>query len=474
MDVGSVPSGSPSDGIDRERLRGVQAMVILPTLNEEEGLARTLERLPLVAFTRSGEKIGILVVDGGSTDGTLAVARAWDIPVLRQKGRGKGGAMVEAISWVHALGIPYVIVLDADATYPPDRILPALALLRGGTDLVIGVRRPVWGAPTDYKDLVHRVGNLALSSLATLLSRRPILDLCSGFWAVSTERFMALGLEGSQFAIEAELVLKSIRQSSRIDQIPVDYSERVGHAKLRALRDGSRIFLTVLREARPAPVRIPGRSVSPPAVWAPQTAAAHGASPPLPPATSLQLSAPRTLRPLVMLDSPHTSPSLVLRSGGLPVPVAGPSTPASRRYPGYPLGQGSERATGPAPTLGTGDPGPSPTPPSFRPLVLELFTDSNEGEERSAEAQWSRSGGLRRPALPLRLRSPSLLVLTSRLNFQPHRREQALLAANGFRMVEMGAEAGASAISATEATPEYDALPVRASAVQGSSTRNEP
>src|SRR5579859_4822545 len=258
-----VTPPSSGDGIDIAPFRGAHAVVVLPTLNEEEGLARTLSDLPIARFDDRGQKVRVLVVDGGSTDGTLEVARAAGVPVLKQSSRGKGGAMLEAVAWVHRLGIPFVVALDADARYPPDRILPALDLLRGGTDLVIGVRRPVWGPPSDFKDLIHRVGNVALSYTASFLSRRSILDLCSGFWGVSTERFMQLGLTHSSFAIEAELVLKSVRRGYTVHQIPVDYRERVGQPKLRAVRDGSQILRTVLRHARSARSSLPGRYPAP-------------------------------------------------------------------------------------------------------------------------------------------------------------------------------------------------------------------
>ncbi len=137
-------------------------------------------------FDEPSHQIRLLIVDGGSTDGTLDVARQAGVPVLTQVSRGKGGAMLEAVTQVRRLGVPYVVALDADATYPPDRILPALDLLQGGVDLVIGVRHPVWGAPHDLKDLIHRVGNVGLSFTASFLTRQSILDLCSGFWRVST------------------------------------------------------------------------------------------------------------------------------------------------------------------------------------------------------------------------------------------------------------------------------------------------
>ena len=338
MTSSSTPLPTLVDEADLAKFRNALAVVILPTLNEEQGLSQTLGGLPFARFDEPSYKVQTLVIDGGSTDGTLQVAKDWDIPVLRQVSRGKGGAMLEAVAWVHRMGIPFVVVLDADATYPPDRILPALDLLRGGTDLVMGVRRPVWGPPTEFKDLVHRVGNLIMSCAASLLTHRPILDLCSGFWGVSTRRFMELDLDDSSFAIEAELVLKSIRRGLSIHQIHVEYHERVGQAKLRALRDGSQIFRTILRQARTD--RRPAEKSRAPARWA------------------------RDLPP------------------------------------------------------------------------IELPSHATELGSRPATSLWSRSGGWKTSALPLRGQFPSLLVLTSRLNFHPEHQELTLLSANGFHAVE--------------------------------------
>src|SRR5580658_559202 len=118
-------------------LTGVQAVVVLPTLNEEHGLERTLSQIPFDRFQDPSYRIQAFVIDGGSTDGTVAVAQRWGVPVFRQTGRGKGAAVVEALHWARAQGVLHAVLLDADATYPPQAILPALNLLRAGSGLVL-------------------------------------------------------------------------------------------------------------------------------------------------------------------------------------------------------------------------------------------------------------------------------------------------------------------------------------------------
>jgi hypothetical protein len=385
------------------------------------------------------ERIQTLIVDGGSTDGTLDVARAWDIPVMRQKGRGKGGAVVEAIAFVAQQGVPYVVVLDADATYPPDRILPTLQLLKGGTDLVIGVRRPVWGPPSDLKDLVHRAGNIVFSYTSSLLARRSILDVCSGFWGVSTARFTELGLDDSGFAIEAELVLKSVRRGLSIHQIPVEYYERVGQAKLHALRDGGKILATILRNGRrgPAPVA---------PAWAPapigrdllsiglslglSDAMLECATPGAPAADrivdSLRRAPPETQLRIEVLESDSVEPRRPSHEPPDRVPAehrAQRSVPFSSPQEDRP-GNGW---AGPTTLLIHTDQGR---------FTIELPADTPPALSPGFDAAHVESGRSRGPDGPPQVYSSSFRILTSRLNFHRTYQQATLLAANGFQVRE--------------------------------------
>ncbi|MCI4351656.1 MAG: glycosyltransferase family 2 protein [Thermoplasmata archaeon] len=230
--------------------RGVNTAIVLPTLNEADGVARTLSSLPLDELARSGHRAMPFVIDGGSTDGTVEIVRNLGIPLRAQGTRGKGAAIREALAWLRSEGIRYAIVLDADCTYPGEAIGPALALLASGSDLVIGIRRPLVTPLAGARDAVHRVGNAALNYLAARVSGEPILDLCSGFWGIDLHSSLDRDLVATGFDIEAELFLSAYRTGRTVTQIPIQYRKRVGEAKLRTFRDGARIFLTVLRCGR--------------------------------------------------------------------------------------------------------------------------------------------------------------------------------------------------------------------------------
>jgi Glycosyl transferase family 2 len=426
-------------GIDLTKFRGAFAAVILPTLNEEKGLERTISEFPLDTFNGVGHRIVPVIIDGGSTDGTLEVARKWGIPVLTQTSRGKGGAMLEAIRWVHQQGIPFAVVLDADATYPPDRILPTLDLLRRGTDLVIGVRRPVWGPPTDVTDLVHRVGNLVMSYTSSVLSHRPILDLCSGFWGVSTERFMELGLGDTTFAIEAELVLKSVRHGFSVQQIPVKYRERLGVAKLHAVRDGGQIMLTIFQYARRARTG-PGTKTRA-APWSRDLLSiglALGGPPAVVECAPSDAAQGADLARFLLRNLPETRVKVGDSQAVHPAHAETTVSVAPDRTALRPLEQSPLVVSLPSggPQVGH----PRSVTVSIgnrsRPLTIELPSgpaDPLAGSD--PKGAWSRAGGRMGPSPTRRESFPSLRVVTSRLNFELEHQQETMLAANGFHAV---------------------------------------
>jgi hypothetical protein len=285
LSVGAGRNGLPEVGEERGRAVGApfrfgaadapvralsrayrtRRLIILPTLNEEEGLLRTLEELGSIPFGSREKRPVVLVVDGRSTDRTPQVARRFGAEVITQTGRGKGNAMRDGFRWARGHGFASVAVLDADGTYPCDALPALFTLLDLDWDVVIGVRRPQKSRPGSLRDFVHRFGNGVLNYCAAQFSRSPLLDVCSGFWGFRTSLVDELEPESDGFEIEAELFVKAFRLRLRVAQFPIEYRDRVGEAKLHAVRDGATILLAILRHAlRPDALRPRPPKVVPP------------------------------------------------------------------------------------------------------------------------------------------------------------------------------------------------------------------
>ncbi|MGD0588040.1 MAG: glycosyltransferase family 2 protein [Thermoplasmata archaeon] len=229
------------------QLRSTPLVILLPTLNEVEGVRATIGDLPLPELRSLGFDPMVLVIDGHSTDETRSVASALGATVIVQNGKGKGTAVRQGMGWAVLHSVPYVIVMDADFTYTGAVLTEFVTLLDAGTELVIGVRRPDRHVKSELRGLVHRLGNGSLNFLAGYLTKGPILDVCSGLWGIRTSVLQRMPLESEGFDIEAETFVRAFRMGLSVSQVPVDYRERVGVAKLHAFRDGSRIFLSILR-----------------------------------------------------------------------------------------------------------------------------------------------------------------------------------------------------------------------------------
>ena len=185
-------------------------------MNEAEALPLVVKELRDVGYNN------ILVVDGGSNDGTVERARALGLKVVRQHGRGKGMALRTALMYVDT---PYIAVLDADYTYPPAELDKLVPLLRY-YDLVLGARRGPMPA-------VYRVGNKAIGWLIRLIFGTDVSDPLTGMYVAKTDVLREAALEAKGFELEVDILAKAIAMGARIAEVPVAYRRRVGKKKLR-------------------------------------------------------------------------------------------------------------------------------------------------------------------------------------------------------------------------------------------------
>jgi glycosyltransferase involved in cell wall biosynthesis len=209
--------------------------ILVPAKDEGSAIGATLRALPLRTLRLLGLRVEVLVLDGGSTDDTADIARAFGARVVPDGGRGKGLAL--RLVRPH-LKHGHVVMVDADGTYAADALPRLIApILYGDADVVMGRRVPQAGSMS----ALHRVGNVMLSVEAATLYASRCADLCTGLWAFRAGVFHQLPLQSSGFELEAEIFALSRRLGFRVADVPVDYLPRTGESKLSALRDGWRI-----------------------------------------------------------------------------------------------------------------------------------------------------------------------------------------------------------------------------------------
>ena len=214
--------------------------VIIPTLNEAKNLPWVLERIPPYVDE-------IVIIDGHSTDDTVAVAQALrpDVVVVEEHRRGKGVAL--RTGFAAATG-DIVVMLDADGSMDPAEFTRYIALLGTGYDFVKGSRFMAGGASTDITGL-RRLGNAGLKTMVNLLFGARFSDLCYGYCAFRRKHLDALALTADGFEIETQLILHALSAGLRISEVPTLESPRLhGHSNLRTFRDGMRVLRTLLRE----------------------------------------------------------------------------------------------------------------------------------------------------------------------------------------------------------------------------------
>ena len=183
---------------------------------------------------------------GTVPDGTPDIARAAGATVRTQTGKGKGNAIIEAVSIIDK---PFVLMLDGDGTYSPEDADKMLDPLARGFDHVIGNRlvNPDAGALTR----LNLLGNQILNLMFKIAHGRDLRDILSGYRAFTLHSIRQMTLRETGFEIETEMAVEALRIGQRIAIVPVRYLARPGTVtKLSPFQDGVKIFSTIYRLAK--------------------------------------------------------------------------------------------------------------------------------------------------------------------------------------------------------------------------------
>ncbi len=196
----------------------LDATLVIPALNEEESLGYVLEAVDMDLLSE------IILVDGGSSDRTIDIAREYGAHVVQEPRRGYGRACATGVA--HAQG-EIVIFLDADGADDP-RQIPSLItpIIKERVDMVLGSRL----AGNIYPGAMpwhQKFGNQLSAGLIRLIYGLPISDL-SPFRSVLRSKLLELDMQEMTYGWPTEMITKSARKGWRIQEVPVDYHPRIG------------------------------------------------------------------------------------------------------------------------------------------------------------------------------------------------------------------------------------------------------
>ena len=208
--------------------------VILPTLNEEEGIGATIEQIPRDWC----KELEILVIDGNSKDKTVEMAKEAGANVVIEERRGYGRAY--RTGFAIAKG-DIIVTMDADGTYPAEEV-PNLVRMLVTDHLTFITCDRLTQAEKGSMSGLHGFGNKLLSITARMLFWYGIKDSQSGMWVFHKSMFDNENLrptnDGMPLSEEIKILARRHLAKGTVREVSVPYRPRIGEAEINTWSDG--------------------------------------------------------------------------------------------------------------------------------------------------------------------------------------------------------------------------------------------
>jgi len=215
---------------------------VIPTLNEEKGIVSTLSELPLKELEDMGFLCEVVVVDGGSLDGTRENAERLGARVVVEPRRGYGRAYKTGFGVAKG---DILVAFDGDFSYPPS-VVPMIVgvVVKDGVDFVTTDRFGLM--EDDAMDFLRRFGNWVLSFLVRFLFGVGLRDSQSGMWVIRRNVLGRIMPRSDGMAFSEEIKIRAFK-SCKTMEVPIHYRRRVGESKITTVLDGLRNLFYILR-----------------------------------------------------------------------------------------------------------------------------------------------------------------------------------------------------------------------------------
>lgn len=228
-------------GPEGDVAQDVQVSIIIPAYNEQEAIQRVLEEIVAV-MDPLGRPYELIVVDDGSTDETaLRCELCRGVTVIsHDRNRGVGAARTTG---VRAARGEYIVMSDADGTYPVDRI-PDLVEALDECDMVIGARSREMGTMR----LLRSAAKEFIRLLASYMTRTRIPDLNSGLRAMRRSKVLEfLRILPTTHSWVSTITMAFLSSGYDVRWIPIEYHKRIGSSTFHPIADTYNYLSLVVR-----------------------------------------------------------------------------------------------------------------------------------------------------------------------------------------------------------------------------------
>lgn len=201
----------------------MKSTLVVLTLNEIEGVKEIYKHIPFASLDE------ILVVDGGSIDGTVEFFRSWSIRVVVQKQKGRGDAF--HLAKKEAKG-DCLVFFSPDGNEDPKDIPKLIEKIKEGYDIAICSRFAKGGHNEEDEALLpwRAWANRIFTFLANLFWNRGkyITDTINGFRAITKESFDKIKIDAPGFVIEYQMSIRAMKLNLKVAEIPTYEGNRIG------------------------------------------------------------------------------------------------------------------------------------------------------------------------------------------------------------------------------------------------------
>lgn len=213
--------------------------VVIPTLNEAGNIVEVINTVE----KKIKYPYEIIIVDGGSTDGTRKIIKNKNCKLIIETRRGYGLAL--RLGMKQAKG-NIMVMVDGDGTYELKHVNIVLdKLIEKDAELCLATRMY---DPNKAMGMMNFVGNKVITFCFNMLYKQNLSDSQSGYRAISKKAFDKIEFKEDDMAFATEMLVKFSQKKFKMVEIPTIYKERkYGKPKLRRFKSGIEIFTTMLK-----------------------------------------------------------------------------------------------------------------------------------------------------------------------------------------------------------------------------------